>query len=1027
MDELLDLIFNNPALLLAVEEDLARPAAERRIVRPRDTNALHETPGIQKLGQAAEAIRNSPVGRIAGRINQARERLNDRIPTPEGWTEPASATEPLNLFSGLVERYAPKGRQGTESLRRMAGLADAVIGTGQPGEILEGPAAAAVGPLVRGAREGAERIAAAAIQSPEGKIFRGEMHADARHAARKLLGEDARWQGTPSDWSAGFVTDQGRFVSREEALQIARAARQARVPASTGEKLASDYIEDPKYFKDPSDAYDPAYDEYLDDRQRAALQESQPVRLADTAPDLGPVANARREEMYRQLGAYTQRPDNSAPASDFGTAQFLTKQDGMNENFSRRVADEYERAESKPDDPEVQAAYRQFAGELEEQYRFVTEDLGIKMVVTEDDPYKNSTEMAKDVLENGQMRVFKSNDGDHPLLSGEENTKFRFIHDALGHAIFGNTFGPRGEENAFRAHAEIFSPSARRALATETRGQNSWVNYGPLGRANRADPANTRFADQKVFLLPEEMTAPTPRGPLVDEPLPARPDPDEVIRQTHEEFGGSTIDPRTGQSMAGTDQWAVATPTQKLFDTAPSEEDIAKFRREHADELKDPNKFIGTWNDTKGREAHGKHELNITEVYPTQAEAEKVGRGRGEVAILHLDPGFTFPQVNLTYGKDEILALPETAPVRAALERWGPRLEGVPNVVTPGDTWGKRAGWNIFDRKVPDNQGTRASHPDLVPSVGPRMGLSPLVEAITNSRTVLKGLNRDVDRGLLMGGPEWYNTAPVDAFLLETPGALTPDEFHLLGAASSASNSVPNEFSAASLVNWARKRGIDMSTEEGLKEAQRQFLQMTGWKNKPSVMGMHYTGGLNALQRGVYLPSKLDSSSWKIPSYADKRMGGGGILDVEAPGGMAALDTHERRRIMQLVMENPKLAKLARQKSPRAKMSPAEAAAKDSGRLPLGNALDYQAIARMYNQGAHQYGILPGQYQASRWQGGGHLTGLETDPKGDFTHLLEKSIYDSARLRGFGTTPRELREYFARVARGDDLLLPLGY
>jgi hypothetical protein len=339
---------------------------------------------------------------------------------------------------------------------------------------------------------------------------------------------------------------------------------------------------------------------------------------------------------------------------------------------------------------------------------------------------------------------------------------------------------------------------------------------------------------------------------------------------------------------------------------------------------------------------------------------------------------------------------------------------GAPNIQTR-EPW-KPTERGVFDRSVPDNQGTVPSDPRYTPWTTDRQGLSPLVEAIAGSRTVRKGLDADVERGLLMGGPVWYNTAPVNASLMGIPGAISPRDFHLIGGASSASNSVPNEFSVASLINFAQKRG--MSREEVVQE----FLRHTGWPNRPSFMDMHYDLGMKAVREGVYLPKDLSKEKWKIPSYADKRLGGGGLLDVNAPGGMPALDTHERRRIMQLVQENPRLERLARQ------TGALEQARKDSGRLPLRNAKDYQAVSSLYTQGAQRYGLpTAGAYQAPRWQGGGHLTGLRSEAVGDFTQLLENSIFDSARLRGMGTDPKSLRDYWAKVARGDEFLLPLGY
>jgi hypothetical protein len=84
------------------------------------------------------------------------------------------------------------------------------------------------------------------------------------------------------------------------------------------------------------------------------------------------------------------------------------------------------------------------------------------------------------------------------------NDLFRVIHDYFGHYKGGNGFRALGEENAYRYHCGMFSPLARKALTTETRGQNSWLNYGPHGEHNRtASESETIFADQKTGLLPE--------------------------------------------------------------------------------------------------------------------------------------------------------------------------------------------------------------------------------------------------------------------------------------------------------------------------------------------------------------------------------------------------------------------------------------------------------------------------------------------------------------------------------------------
>jgi hypothetical protein len=97
------------------------------------------------------------------------------------------------------------------------------------------------------------------------------------------------------------------------------------------------------------------------------------------------------------------------------------------------------------------------------------------------------------------------------------NDAFRFVHDFFGHSERGNGFGAVGEENAWDVHARMYTPLARRAMTTETRGQNSWVNFGPHMRNEDGtiktkndpgylSPTERPFAEQKIGLLPEEFS-----------------------------------------------------------------------------------------------------------------------------------------------------------------------------------------------------------------------------------------------------------------------------------------------------------------------------------------------------------------------------------------------------------------------------------------------------------------------------------------------------------------------------------------
>ena len=127
-----------------------------------------------------------------------------------------------------------------------------------------------------------------------------------------------------------------------------------------------------------------------------------------------------------------------------------------------------------------------------EQYEHLTKTQGVKVEVTQDDPYPNVQAMAEDLRTNKRIKVLSTEQtGGHPYFTNEENDQFRAVHDAYGHAALGRGFTRHGEEAAYRAHAQMYPPEARPALEMETRGQNSYLNYGPTGD----------FGEQKVATL----------------------------------------------------------------------------------------------------------------------------------------------------------------------------------------------------------------------------------------------------------------------------------------------------------------------------------------------------------------------------------------------------------------------------------------------------------------------------------------------------------------------------------------------
>lgn len=201
-----------------------------------------------------------------------------------------------------------------------------------------------------------------------------------------------------------------------------------------------------------------------------------------------------------------------------------TKYAKVDAKRAARIAKAFDEMEHNPNDPEVALAYGALVEETLAQWETI-KATGLEVEFIDGaDPYGNPRNAILDVTENNHLWVFPTDSGfgssdldvsDNPLLAivpGEKisgkpvrvNDIFRIVHDYFGHIKEGVGFRAVGEENAWRIHSAMYSPLARKAMTTETRGQNSWVNYGPHGEANRkASGEDTIYAPQKIGLLPD--------------------------------------------------------------------------------------------------------------------------------------------------------------------------------------------------------------------------------------------------------------------------------------------------------------------------------------------------------------------------------------------------------------------------------------------------------------------------------------------------------------------------------------------
>lgn len=233
-------------------------------------------------------------------------------------------------------------------------------------------------------------------------------------------------------------------------------------------------------------------------------------------PGVGIVSLGPNPEVIAAARAYAER--TGIPLQE------VLRYPAFSPDRAARIAREYDRMLHTPTDPDTARAYRALIDETTGQYESLL-SAGFKpYFIGPQDPYAASPYLAlADMAVNKRLGVFPTRSGYgsnedfdvalNPMLEqtpfmldGEPmlaNDLFRAVHDVFGHGPSGAGFRGSGEEMAYQTHAGMYSPVARRAAASELRGQNSWLNYGPFGERNRtASIEDTIFADQKTGLMP---------------------------------------------------------------------------------------------------------------------------------------------------------------------------------------------------------------------------------------------------------------------------------------------------------------------------------------------------------------------------------------------------------------------------------------------------------------------------------------------------------------------------------------------
>lgn len=460
-----------------------------------------------------------------------------------------------------------------------------------------------------------------------------------------------------------------------------------------------------------------------------------------------------------------------------------------------RLAQAYDEMQHAPNDPAVQEAYQNLIQQTVAQYRAL-EAAGYKFwfIDPENDPYKSPWDAMREMRASQTMGVFPTVAGfgsgatdvdiaGNPLMGdtgitwpygsvdGElkpvlANDLFRAVHDAFGHGLEGAGFRAQGEENAWQAHIRLFTGSAKGAITSETRGQNSWLNFGPYGETNQtAKVEDTVFADQKTGLMPEWTWS---------EGLAADMQDDGVLNQDGPLLAPngkpSNLTPelhalvRTPEFKAWFGDWEARAAAENPVGALWSDNEVSKAVDENGEPLV---MYHGT--DTAG----------FTEFYETGGEK------RGDLGIF-LTPNREMARSYVKRGRGGDLTREQVVSANEAGDRISGLYPVFANIRDPqesnfeGATWsGERLGQNILTRDgeqiyLPDGRGyfTDEELDDAIAQLsGPYPSIEPAPDHYETTDSVVREARKYNDGAIIRnvidggGGGGMYMDEPSDVYV----------------------------------------------------------------------------------------------------------------------------------------------------------------------------------------------------------------------------------------------------------------------
>jgi hypothetical protein len=242
-------------------------------------------------------------------------------------------------------------------------------------------------------------------------------------------------------------------------------------------------------------------------------------------------------------------------------------------------------------DPGAVPHYAALAKEVNDQFDHMTKTMGIRVQSMDQDPYADVHEMVADVANNKTLKVLGTHvTGPHTYFDDATNDKFRAVHDFFGHAATGRSFDRHGEQAAYLAHAQMFSPAAHGALASETKGQNASLILNGHFPPQKLAIMHPQHWQHDLFGIPKTYSA--------ARILSYRKEFGEALMKSLRDTGGFSFrDPRMALSDAPQSGYMVSqTPDFHVPAEEFTPDHALEFWRQHKPILDaHPDHYIGGW------------------------------------------------------------------------------------------------------------------------------------------------------------------------------------------------------------------------------------------------------------------------------------------------------------------------------------------------------------------------------------------------------------------------------------------------